>query len=68
LHTFAGLAITNQIGQTLSPGGSGLSYDPLTDTYTFVWKIDKSWVNSCRQLVLLLKDGTYHRANFEFTK
>lgn len=51
-----------------SPGGSSLSYDPLTDQYTFVWKTEKSWKGTCAQLVLLLNDGTYHRANFQFNK
>jgi hypothetical protein len=28
----------------------------------------KSWAGSCRQLVILLDDGSYHRANFSFVK
>ncbi|MGE5249082.1 MAG: PxKF domain-containing protein, partial [Bacteroidota bacterium] len=38
------------------------------DTYTYVWKTDKLWANSCRQLVIKLDDGSFHRANFQFTK
>ncbi|HET8768324.1 MAG TPA: PxKF domain-containing protein [Pedococcus sp.] len=50
------------------PGGSSLQYDAATGTYTYVWKSDKAWAGSCRQLVVKLDDGTLHRANFKFTK
>jgi hypothetical protein len=53
---------------TVTAGNSSLSYDPVTDTYTYVWKTDKSWANTCRQLVVKLNDDTFHRANFKFTK
>ncbi|HLO29831.1 MAG TPA: PxKF domain-containing protein, partial [Anaerolineales bacterium] len=56
------------IEETVTAGSSGLSYDALTDTYTYTWKTDKAWANSCRQLVVKLNDGTLHRANFKFTK
>ena len=38
------------------------------DQYTYVWKTNKAWAGTCRQLVVKLDDGTYHRANFNFTK
>ena len=56
------------IDQTVSAGSSSLSYDASSNQYVYVWKTDKTWANSCRQLVVRLKDGTYHRANFKFTK
>ena len=56
------------IEETVTAGGSSLSYDPLTDTYDYVWKTAKPWANTCRQLVIKLNDGTLHRANFQFTK
>jgi len=49
-------------------GGSSLTYDPIADQYTYVWKTDKLWGNSCRQLVVKLIDGTIKYANFIFTK
>ena len=51
---------------TDAAGGSRLSYDATDDQYTYVWKTDKEWVDTCRQLVVKLIDGTYHRANFTF--
>jgi len=52
--------------ETVTAGGSSLSYDPTTDRYIYVWKTDPSWAGTCRQLVVELNDGTIHRANFRF--
>jgi hypothetical protein len=54
------------IEETVAPGSSGLSYDPATGVYTYVWKTKKSWAGTCRQLVLRLTDGSDHRSNFKF--
>ena len=62
-------ANADTIEQTVNAGSSSLSYDASTGRYTYVWKTDKKWQNSCRQLVLQFKDGTeQHKANFQFTK
>jgi hypothetical protein len=53
------------VEETVTAGGSTLTYDGGADQYIYVWKTEKSW-NGCRQLVIQLKDGTYHRANFQF--
>ncbi|HEX2417539.1 MAG TPA: PxKF domain-containing protein, partial [Micromonosporaceae bacterium] len=54
------------IEETVTAGGSSLSYDATTDQYTYVWKTNRSWASSCRQFVMKLNDGTVHRANFMF--
>ena len=51
-----------------TPGLAELSYDPVSDSYTYVWKTDKAWKGTCRQLTVTLSDGTNHRANFDFRK
>jgi|GEM_PF-670554 len=51
---------------TLTAGGSTLSYDASGDQYSYVWKTEKAWAGTCRQLVVTLNDGTVHRANFKF--
>ena len=57
------------IEQTVTAGSSSLSYDATTDTYTYVWKTNKAWAKTCRQLMVKLNDGsTEHVANFEFVK
>jgi len=53
---------------TVTPGNSSLTYDPVADRYTYVWKTQKAWAGSCRQLLVTLADGTSHSAMFEFTK
>lgn len=53
------------IETTVTAGASSLTYDPATDTYTYIWKTEKSWAGTCRQLVLGLADGSYERANFK---
>ena len=54
------------IEDTVNAGNSILSYDIGTDQYIYVWKTHKNWANTCRKLVVLLNDGTYHEAYFTF--
>ena len=35
------------------------------NSYQLGWKTDKSWSSSCRQLWVMLNDGTLHTANFQ---
>jgi hypothetical protein len=53
------------IETTVTAGGSSLAYDAATNTYTYVWKTDKAWAGTCRQLVLAFADGSVQRANFK---
>jgi len=52
--------------ETVTAGGSSLTYDPSSDQYIYVWKTDASWAGTCRQLVVRLNDGSIHTANFKF--
>ena len=54
------------IEATLTAGSSSLSYNSSTDQYTYVWKTDKNWKGSCRQLIVKLSDGSTHVAIFQF--
>ena len=49
-----------------SAANNGLTFDALTDTYTYVWKTDKSWKGKCATLTVKLDDGTEHTADFVF--
>ncbi len=51
---------------TNTPGSSGLTYDAASNSYSYVWKTEKTWANSCRQLIVRFNDGTLYRANFSF--
>lgn len=54
--------------ETATAGSSGLNYDPTADMYNYIWKTDKAWSSTCRQLTVKLIDGTSHKALFKFTK
>jgi hypothetical protein len=56
----------SDLTETVTAGGSSLSYDPATDLYVYIWKTDPAWAGTCRQLVVELNDGSIHRANFRF--
>jgi serine protease AprX len=56
-------APTDAIEETVTAGGSSLSFD---GQYVYVWKTDKAWAGTCRQLVVTLRDNTEHRASFRF--
>ena len=59
---------TSTVTETTSAGNSTLSYDPVSGTYTYVWKTDKAWSNTCRRLLLRFTDGSTADAEFRFTK
>ncbi|WP_131735972.1 PxKF domain-containing protein [Actinomadura roseirufa] len=52
--------------ETTTDSNSGLTYDPGTGRYTYVWKTDKNWAGTCRTFHLKLADGSDHTANFQF--
>ncbi|MFD9635077.1 PxKF domain-containing protein [Streptomyces violascens] len=55
------------VEETSGAGQSSLSYDSGSDTYTYVWKTDSAWSNTCRTFLLGLKDNSTHNANFKFS-
>ena len=61
-------APTDAIETTVSATANNLSYDAATGQYTFVWKSDKAFADSCRQLVLKFNDGTTRTATFRFAR
>jgi hypothetical protein len=58
-------AITN-LEATLTAGASSLTYESGSNAYHYIWKTEKAWAGTCRQLILQLADGSVHRANFTF--
>jgi hypothetical protein len=56
----------SEVTETVTAGGSSLSYDATTDQYTYIWKTDRLWRGTCRMLVLGLNDGSQHFAKFQF--
>jgi hypothetical protein len=59
-------ALVDGIEETVTAGGSSLTYDAASGRYHYVWKTDKAWAaGTCRQLVLKFVDGTTQHANFK---
>jgi hypothetical protein len=58
---------TEPVEETVTVSASGLRYDASAGQYIYVWRTDKAWSGTCRELVLKLKDGSEHTAKFVFT-
>ena len=58
----------DDIEATVPTSANALSYDPVTDRYTYVWKTAKSWAGTCRELTVVFADGTTREALFQFKK
>lgn len=56
----------DEVEDTVTAGSSDLSYDPISDTYTYVWKTQDSWAGTCRRLVVGLNDGSRPAADLMF--
>ena len=57
-------ATIDMVEETVTAGSSSLSY--VDGQYHYVWKTDKAWFGTCRQLIVKLNDGSAHVANFKF--
>jgi hypothetical protein len=66
LVTCATNAPVLDLTDTVTAGGSSLSYDSSGDQYVYVWKTESAWAGTCRQLIVSLNDGSAYRAGFKF--
>lgn len=64
--TCSATAPENGVELTLTAGGSSLQYDAAGDVYTYIWKTDKAWAGTCRQLVVRFTDFSTQYAMFKF--
>jgi hypothetical protein len=55
----------DDVETTVTANTSGLTYDASSGQYTYVWKTDKGWAKSCRELAVQFKDGSVHLALFQ---
>ena len=62
----SGTAPVDDIETTTAASAAGLQYEAGSDTYTYVWKTDKSWKSTCRQLTVRLDDGSTRILLFQF--
>jgi hypothetical protein len=56
------------IEETVTAGASSLSYDAVSGRYTYIWKTEKSWAGSCRQLQIRFNDGELYTARFSMAR
>lgn len=63
-----GAAPQDALEETSTAGSSTLTYDPTTGRYHYVWKTEKAWSGTCRQLQIKFADGKVQVANFFFKK
>lgn len=61
-------ASVDAVEETVTAGGSTLTYDAVADQYVYVWKTLKTWSGKCGTFGLTLDDGTTHTARFIFSK
>ena len=61
-----GGSTVSAVEETVTAGSSSLGYDPGTDRYIYVWKTERAWRGTCRQLLVKLNDGSVNIANFQF--
>ncbi|KGQ20841.1 Hyalin [Lysobacter dokdonensis DS-58] len=59
--------VQDVVEETVTAGNSSLSYSA-DGQYNYVWKTDKAWAGTCRQLQLKFADGTTQTAHFIFKK
>jgi hypothetical protein len=50
-----------------TPGNKRITFEPGNGQYLFLWKTNRAWAGTCRQLVVTTDDGAVHAARFRFT-
>ena len=48
--------------------GRPVTYRERRGVYRFAWRTERSWADSCRQLLVKLDDDSVQRANFRFVR
>lgn len=52
--------------ETATAEASSLQYSAATQQYTYIWKTDRAWAGTCRELTLTLDDTTTYTVLFQF--
>jgi hypothetical protein len=60
--------VTADAIEETTTSNSGLTYDAVSGQYVYVWKTNRTWVNSCRVFTILFADGSSQQALFKFSK
>ena len=61
-------ASVHQVNEAVNAKSSGLTFNPLSQRYTYVWKTERSWVGGCTELVMRFDDGQERVARFQLVR
>jgi hypothetical protein len=64
----AASAVTADAVEETTTSNSGLTYDAIANQYTYVWKTNKTWANTCRVFTIRFADGSERQIMFKFNK
>jgi hypothetical protein len=59
-------AATNAIETSLAASPGEVRHAAGSGRYTYAWKTEASWVGTCQEVTLGLRDGSEHVARFRF--
>lgn len=54
------------VATAAASSASQLTYDPETESYNYLWRTERSWAGTCRELTLKFVDGSEYSALFRF--
>jgi hypothetical protein len=57
-----------EVNQAVKPKSSGLTLDPVSQGYTYLWNIDRASVGTCAELVFRFDDGQERVAVFPLVR
>lgn len=61
-------ALRQEVKESLNTKASGLSFDPVSQRYTYVWRTERISAGSCAELVFRFDDGQERVARFQLTR
>jgi hypothetical protein len=61
-------APVHRVNEAVNAKSSGLTFDPVSQRYTYVWKTERSSVGACSELVFRFDDGQERVARFQLAR
>jgi hypothetical protein len=61
-------APVHAVNEAVNAKNSGLTFDPVSQRYTYLWKTERSSVGACAELVFRFDDGQERVALFSLSR
>jgi hypothetical protein len=58
----------HEVNEAVNGKSSGLTFDPVSQRYTYVWRTERSWVGACSELVFRFDDGQERVVRFQLVR